>query len=98
MLLNLMDDHPELLVYPTDLNMLYAYFPQYTSESHSVQQYKDRLKTILFHDFNDLFTKEDIDNYLNVELFEEEFFSSFDDEKMTEVIDKLNKNKYKYQL
>jgi len=79
MFLNLLEGHSKLLVYPIDLNMMYAYFPQYTDGSYSVQQCKDRLKRVVFAALKRRLAGKDID----IEFFEKEFFSFFDDEKIT---------------
>ena len=48
---NLFDGHEELLVYPSDLNLLYAYFPIYISEKYSDEERLERLDTVLFKEF-----------------------------------------------
>ena len=48
MLLNLLDGHPELCVYPTDITMLYAYFPTYEEGDFSPSEKKDRLDAVIF--------------------------------------------------
>jgi hypothetical protein len=48
MLLNLFDGHPELCVYPTDITMLYAYFPAYENGGFSEKEKRERLNTVIF--------------------------------------------------
>lgn len=46
MFLNLFDGHPGLTVFPTDIRLLYAYYPRYCSASFSRQQQIERLDAI----------------------------------------------------
>jgi hypothetical protein len=48
LLLNLLDGHPELAVFPTDLNYLYAYFPTFVGSEYSNEQRRERLERVLF--------------------------------------------------
>jgi len=47
---NLFDGHNDVSVYPVDLNILYGYFPQFTQNSYSVEQLKERLNRVIFED------------------------------------------------
>jgi hypothetical protein len=58
MFLNLFDGHPELLVYPTDLNVLYAYFPQFLAEVEDRDRREVRLEQVLFTDMKNQGTLE----------------------------------------
>ncbi len=50
LLANLLDDHPQLAVYPIDLALLYAYFPDYVSSHVEPTERRARLRQILFDD------------------------------------------------
>ena len=46
---NLFDSHPEIATYPTDITLLYGYYPQYVrSKSHSDEEKLKRLDVVLF--------------------------------------------------
>jgi hypothetical protein len=55
---NLFDGHPELLVYPSDLNLLYAYFPLFVSDSYSDEERRRRLQKVIFDDLESHMAKE----------------------------------------
>ncbi|WP_409719642.1 sulfotransferase family protein [Pseudorhodoplanes sp.] len=50
LLSNLLDGHPQLAVYPADLALLYAYFPEFIATHSDAQQRRARLERILFTD------------------------------------------------
>ena len=50
MLLNVFDHHPELHVYPTDLKVLYAYFPEFIRQNQDRNSRVDRLNKVVFDD------------------------------------------------
>ena len=54
MLLNLFDGHPDLCVFPVDLKVLYAYFPDYDSREVDLGRRKDRLDTVVFNHWESL--------------------------------------------
>ena len=51
MLLNLLDSHPDLLVYPIDLTIFYAYYPIYLADSFTYDQKLYRLDRVVFDNF-----------------------------------------------
>ena len=73
---NLFDGHPELLVYPSDLNLLYAYFPVYLSPEYSNEDRKLRLDKILFTDLREQLKSNNAENNLDIHKFRDNFFLS----------------------
>ena len=47
---NLFDGHPELCVYPMDINLLYGYFPKFNSVSTSAEELEARVDRVVFDD------------------------------------------------
>ena len=76
MFFNLFDGHSRLLVYPSDLNLLYAYFPKYLSNEYTYEDRKMRLGRVIFADIEDQQKSNNIDTGLDIGLFKEMFFSS----------------------
>ena len=71
---NLFDGHPELVVYPSDLNLLYAYFPKYLMEEYSSEERKVRLDRILFTDLARELKLNNQENNLDIDKFRSWFF------------------------
>ena len=44
LLTSLFDGHNEFAVYPTDLSLMYAYFPYYNNNNYSFERKKSRIK------------------------------------------------------
>jgi len=93
---NLLDGHPELLVYPVDINLLYAYFPDYIINNNSEDKLIERLKKILFIDLNEQLSSEDKDSLLNVLDLEKYFFKDFDYSKLKDLNYIINKLIFSY--
>lgn len=47
---NLFDGHPELCVYPMDINLLYGYFPKFNLASLSIVELEARIDRVVFDD------------------------------------------------
>jgi len=77
---NLFDGHPELLVYPSDLNLLYAYFPTYLLPQYSNEERKQRLNKILFDDLNNDLKSNMLYDKLDVDKFRARFFLKLSDD------------------
>jgi hypothetical protein len=43
----LFDNHPELNIYPTDISLLYAYYPYWTNKNLSASELKDRFSIVI---------------------------------------------------
>jgi hypothetical protein len=85
MLLNLFDGHEECCVYPTDISVLYGYFPHYTIEEHSTQERLDRLEKVIFGTLKKLSDKHGLSNHLALEAMRKAFFDSLDTNRLTEI-------------
>jgi hypothetical protein len=79
LLLNLFDDHPDLCVYPQDINVLYAYHPKFTRVSVSAAERRERLRTILFRELEAGVAKWRPKKSPDVERAEQLFFEDLDD-------------------
>jgi hypothetical protein len=89
---DLFDGHDQLLVYPSDLNLLYAYFPLYISGEYTNSQRRERLDKIIFKDLKDQLEAQIEGIVLDINKFKEYFFSTLDDAdllKMKAIITKL---------
>ena len=86
LLLNLFDGHEQCCVYPTDISVLYGYFPYFTKEQHSTQERLDRLDRVIFRTLEDLGQRHDIvDLCLQVRKMRKHFFESVDLARLTEI-------------
>lgn len=54
MFVNLFDAHPQLSVYPVDVNLLYAYFPNYNDPATSEADLLARIRRVVFADHSPL--------------------------------------------
>lgn len=70
----LFDGHPDLMVYPTDLAILYAYFPEYTEHAYTRNERKDRLRTVVFRDWEQKRSTDGWRSNLPLEAYERRFF------------------------
>ncbi|WP_237276365.1 sulfotransferase family protein [Tenacibaculum ovolyticum] len=82
---NLFDGHNELLVYPSDLNLLYAYFPVYLSDNYSDNERLERLDIVLFKDLEFQLKNENLSNAINIQLFREFFFESLENSDLCDM-------------
>jgi hypothetical protein len=80
MLANLLDGHPALSVYPTDLALLYGYFPEFVRAHDPPQERRARLKTMLFDDFK----RRQVAEGLDAEKMSERFFDGLQDDDLGE--------------
>jgi len=78
MLLNLFDGHPQCCVYPSDLCVLYGYFPKYIIEEHSVEERLTRLDLVVFDTLKRVRSRRSLDQFLPVEKMREHFFDHLD--------------------
>ncbi len=51
LLASLLDGHPQLWVYPEDINVLYAYFPRFCQDGYSQKERRQRLERVIFEEF-----------------------------------------------
>lgn len=76
LLANLLDGHRKLAVYPIDLALLYAYFPEFIRVHHDPGELRARLALVLFADL-----RRRVDaRLLDVDTLEREFFDGLPDD------------------
>ena len=72
---NLLDGHPQLAVYPFDLTLLYAYFPEYLRTHAAPAERRARLRRILFDELAQRLPSQALD----VAALAERFFAGLPD-------------------
>lgn len=76
---SLLDGHKDLLVYPTDLNLLYLYFPNFIKNNLDKKSRKERLETILFDDLKNELEILNINTSFSISDFKKLFFRSLNE-------------------
>ncbi len=85
LLANLLDGHPELSVYPNDLALLYAYFPDFIASHTDSGERRARLRQVLFTDLTERLERFDPPLTLDVGKMVEVFFASLPDAKLADM-------------
>ncbi len=81
LLANLLDGHPQLAVYPVDLVLLYAYFPDFIRKHLDPAERRARLERVLFADL-----RQRLDNaLLDADAVARSFFDGLSDDDLTRV-------------
>ena len=75
---NLFDGHDDLLVYPSDLNLLYAYFPEYLNDKYTNEDRFKRLDVILFKDLELQLKAENVNKNIDILKFKNIFFKKLE--------------------
>jgi hypothetical protein len=84
---NLLDNHEQLIVYPTDLTVLYAYYPYYTENNYTSDEKKDRLNKVIFENLK---STETVSNKIDLVKFKDLFFEKIkEDFSIKSVIEAL---------
>lgn len=78
MLHSLFDGHPQVYAPPHDLNILYAYFPEWTKPDYSQIERRKRLETVVLRDWFELYTKYGLSNGPCWDRFERHFHAGID--------------------
>ncbi len=66
----LFDGHPELVVYPDDFSLLYAYFPCYAYQPDATsRQLTDRITTVVKKSLSKVYESEEDDRFVDVDGF-----------------------------
>jgi hypothetical protein len=78
MLLDLFDGHPGCCVYPTDIAVLYGYFPVWTAPDRSVAERLARLDLVVFGTLAKIRERHNLHDRLDVETMREHFFDRLD--------------------
>lgn len=84
LLANLLDGHPRLAVYPTDLTLLYAYFPEFLRAHRHAGERRARLQRILFIDLEERLSGLAATPPLDVKALSDGFFSGLKDADLGE--------------
>lgn len=84
-LLDLLDGHPDLVVFPTDLRILYAYFPYFINLKISKKKKILRLKKIIFDELNKELKKRGIKSDFNIIKWEKIFFKKLNEKKLDDI-------------
>jgi hypothetical protein len=82
LLRNLLDGHEQLAVYPNDLALLYAYFPDWIRTQVEPDKRRARLERILFSDLADLLRKNNVGDDFDVQVLAERFFLGLSDDDL----------------
>jgi hypothetical protein len=78
MLLNLFDGHPRCCVYPTDIAVLYGYFPVWTAAGYSTDERLARLDRVVFGTLRKIRDRHGLNDRLPVEAMRAHFFDGLD--------------------
>jgi hypothetical protein len=81
LLANLLDGHPQLAVYPVDLALLYAYFPDFIRKHKDPTERRARLERVLFADLRQRLDPA----LLNVDVMARGFFDGLSDPDLANV-------------
>jgi hypothetical protein len=79
---DLLDGHPQLAVYPIDLALLYAYFPEYIRSHPDPADRRARLKRVLFDDLNTRLRDAGAIDKLDTGALEARFFDGLKDDDL----------------
>lgn len=79
---NLLDGHRQLSVYPIDLALLYAYFPDYLHTHADPEERRARLERILFVDLAEQLDKYGAAQALDIEALAQSFFARLTDDDL----------------
>lgn len=85
MFLNLFDNHEACCVFPTDISVLYGYFPVYTEGEYTEEERLRRLDVVVFETLKRLRDSHGLDGVLPVEGMREHFFSEVDRGRLDEI-------------
>jgi hypothetical protein len=78
MLLDLFDGHPRCCVFPTDISVLYGYYPVWTAAGHSTEERLARLDLVVFGTLDKIRNRRGLHDRLPVEAMREHFFAKLD--------------------
>lgn len=92
LLVDLLDGHPQLAVYPHDLVILYAYFPEFIRVHHEPAERRARLQRVLFANLAERLARRARLHSLDVAALERRFFEDIKDDELSDMralIDRL---------
>jgi hypothetical protein len=89
-LLDLLDAHKDLIVFPTDLRLLYAYYPHYCKTKIPQKKKIQRLRKIIFDAFKKEMKQKKISVPIDVFKWENFFFENLNHKKLNDISYLLN--------
>tara|TARA_X000000950_G_C13765462_1_gene598660 strand:+ start:135 stop:1097 length:963 start_codon:yes stop_codon:yes gene_type:complete len=90
LLLDLLDAHKDLIVFPTDLRLLYAYYPHYCKPKIPPKKKIQRLRKIIFDAFKKEMKQKKISVPIDVFKWENFFFENLNHKKLNDISYLLN--------
>lgn len=75
LLLNLLDNHPELAVYPIDVAYFYGYFPTYIHGEFTLDERRARFDRVVFTELQSHLARSGLSDRIDVARFREMFFA-----------------------
>lgn len=85
MLLNLFDEHEQCCVYPTDISVLYGYFPKYLDAKYTIEERLNRLDLVIFATLKSFLKVNNIEDKICLETMRNSFFEDIDKNKLVEI-------------
>lgn len=85
MMLNLFDGHPECCVFPTDISVLYGYYPVYCKGDYTEEARLARLDSVVFGTLRRLVERHELADRLAVEGMREHFFDRLDRGRLDQI-------------
>jgi len=74
LLLSLLDNHPELITYPMDVHILYAFHPTYTEGNFKDEERLQRLDRVIFGNMRKIWSERGWSGRLNIQAMRDTFF------------------------
>jgi hypothetical protein len=85
LLLNLFDGHDQCCVYPTDIAVLYGYYPAWTAEGYTAEERLTRLDLVVFGTLFKIRERHRLHDVLPVEAMREHFHASLDHHRLRDI-------------
>ncbi len=85
MLLNLFDGHDACCVFPTDISVLYGYFPVFCENDYSEKERLERLDIVIFRTLERLCERQGLEGTLPIDLMRQHFFDSIIKDKLDQI-------------
>ncbi len=83
--LNLLDSHPQLVVYPQDVHIFYAYYPLFTENKFTESEQLERLDTVIFKSMLKRWRQERWVDRLNIEKMQTIFLDNISKHNLNDI-------------